>query len=104
MGHIVPTPIAPSTPGQSPDDEIIPTAIVIKNIPFNVKRETLLDIIVSRFQLLPDQLITHILSRHPCPSLPHTPSITISINKAPSAAWPLPTSAKLLMQMRSLPP
>jgi len=33
---------------QSPtgDDEIIPTAIVIKNIPFNVKRETLLDIIV----------------------------------------------------------
>lgn len=30
------------------DDEIIPTAIVIKNIPFTVKRETLLDIIVSR--------------------------------------------------------
>ncbi|OJT14167.1 RNA-binding post-transcriptional regulator cip2 [Trametes pubescens] len=29
------------------DDEIIPTAIVIKNIPFNVKRETLLDIIAS---------------------------------------------------------
>lgn len=28
------------------DDEVIPTAIVIKNIPFNVKRETLLDIIV----------------------------------------------------------
>lgn len=28
------------------DDEIIPTAIVIKNIPFSVKRETLLDIIV----------------------------------------------------------
>ena len=45
MGHLVP-PIAPSTPGQNPDDEIIPTAIVIKNIPFNVKRETLLDIIV----------------------------------------------------------
>ena len=43
MGHLV----APSTPGQSPDDEIIPTAIVIKNIPFNVKRESLLDIIVS---------------------------------------------------------
>ena len=34
-------------PGQAFDDEIIPTAIVIKNIPFNVKRETLLDIIVS---------------------------------------------------------
>lgn len=29
------------------DDEIIPTAIVIKNIPFTVKRETLLDIIVG---------------------------------------------------------
>jgi hypothetical protein len=33
-----------STPGI--DDEVIPTAIVIKNIPFNVKRDTLLDIIV----------------------------------------------------------
>lgn len=31
---------------QNLDDEVIPTAIVIKNIPFNVKRETLLDIIV----------------------------------------------------------
>ncbi|EUC56984.1 RRM/R3H domain protein [Rhizoctonia solani AG-3 Rhs1AP] len=30
-----------------PDDEVIPTAIVIKNIPFTVKRETLLDIIAS---------------------------------------------------------
>jgi RNA recognition motif-containing protein len=29
------------------EDDIIPNAIVIKNIPFNVKRETLLDIIVS---------------------------------------------------------
>ncbi|KIM31785.1 hypothetical protein M408DRAFT_14902 [Serendipita vermifera MAFF 305830] len=29
------------------DDDVIPTAIVIKNIPFNVKRETLLDIITS---------------------------------------------------------
>jgi hypothetical protein len=35
------------TPGAGAgDDEVIPTAIVIKNIPFNVKRETLLDIIV----------------------------------------------------------
>jgi hypothetical protein len=40
-------PLQPSTPGQIGEDEIIPTAIVIKNIPFNVKRETLLDIIVS---------------------------------------------------------
>jgi len=38
---------APTTPVQGNDDEVIPTAIVIKNIPFNVKRETLLDIIVS---------------------------------------------------------
>ncbi|KIK95861.1 hypothetical protein PAXRUDRAFT_11193 [Paxillus rubicundulus Ve08.2h10] len=45
MGHL--PPMAPSTPGLNPDDEIIPTAIVIKNIPFNVKRETLLDIIAS---------------------------------------------------------
>ncbi|KAJ3896678.1 hypothetical protein GG344DRAFT_36053 [Lentinula edodes] len=47
MSHLSPPPIAPTTPSQNPDDEIIPTAIVIKNIPFNVKRETLLDIIVS---------------------------------------------------------
>ncbi|KAL4065309.1 hypothetical protein J3A83DRAFT_4100014 [Scleroderma citrinum] len=39
--------IQPTTPTQGSDDEIIPTAIVIKNIPFNVKRETLLDIIAS---------------------------------------------------------
>lgn len=42
--------IGPTTPGLSGplgDDEVIPTAIVIKNIPFNVKRETLLDIIAS---------------------------------------------------------
>lgn len=45
MSHLNP-PIAPTTPSLNPDDEIIPTAIVIKNIPFNVKRETLLDIIV----------------------------------------------------------
>ncbi len=48
MSHLNPPPIAPTTPIQNPDDEIIPTAIVIKNIPFNVKRETLLDIIVRR--------------------------------------------------------
>jgi len=44
--------MGPSTPGQiGPDDEVIPTAIVIKNIPFNVKRETLLDIIVPVLRL-----------------------------------------------------
>ncbi|KAF8894440.1 hypothetical protein BD779DRAFT_1501053 [Infundibulicybe gibba] len=47
MAHLNPPPIAPTTPSQNPDDEVIPTAIVIKNIPFNVKRETLLDIIAS---------------------------------------------------------
>jgi hypothetical protein len=41
----MPTP-QPAPAGVS-DEDIIPTAIVIKNIPFNVKRETLLDIIVS---------------------------------------------------------
>ncbi|EPT05405.1 hypothetical protein FOMPIDRAFT_1155185 [Fomitopsis schrenkii] len=40
-------PVTPGTPVLGADDEIIPTAIVIKNIPFNVKRETLLDIIAS---------------------------------------------------------
>ncbi|PCH38708.1 hypothetical protein WOLCODRAFT_161766 [Wolfiporia cocos MD-104 SS10] len=45
-GSIVP-PVTPGTPNPGADDEIIPTAIVIKNIPFNVKRETLLDIIAS---------------------------------------------------------
>lgn len=47
MGHVMTPGPAPGTPIQGQDDEIIPTAIVIKNIPFNVKRETLLDIIVS---------------------------------------------------------
>ncbi|GLB35166.1 putative R3H domain containing protein [Lyophyllum shimeji] len=47
MGHLNVPPMAPSTPSQNTEDEIIPTAIVIKNIPFNVKRETLLDIIAS---------------------------------------------------------
>ncbi|KAG8833404.1 hypothetical protein FRC17_010730 [Serendipita sp. 399] len=37
----------PGSPAGGSDDDIIPTAIVIKNIPFNVKRETLLDIIAS---------------------------------------------------------
>ena len=47
MGHIN-EPATSMTPGSvNQDDDIIPTAIVIKNIPFNVKRETLLDIIVG---------------------------------------------------------
>ncbi|KAJ7756809.1 hypothetical protein DFH07DRAFT_1026983 [Mycena maculata] len=47
MGHISSPPPIAASPSQNPDDEVIPTAIVIKNIPFNVKRETLLDIIAS---------------------------------------------------------
>ncbi|KAJ7090193.1 hypothetical protein B0H15DRAFT_837452 [Mycena belliarum] len=46
ISHLSSPPIAAS-PSQNADDEVIPTAIVIKNIPFNVKRETLLDIIAS---------------------------------------------------------
>lgn len=57
MGHLNSAPIAPSTPSQNPDDEIIPTAIVIKNIPFNVKRETLLDIIVRVSPFIPQSWI-----------------------------------------------
>lgn len=37
--------------GKLVDDEVIPTAIVIKNIPFAVQKETLLAIIVSPFIL-----------------------------------------------------
>jgi hypothetical protein len=47
LGHMTVPSLAPSTPSQNIEDEVIPTAIVVKNIPFNVKRETLLDIIVS---------------------------------------------------------
>lgn len=47
LGHLQASALAPSTPNQNADDEVIPTAIVVKNIPFNVKRETLLDIIAS---------------------------------------------------------
>ncbi|KAF7359410.1 R3h domain [Mycena sanguinolenta] len=43
----VQSPPVAASPSQNIDDEVIPTAIVIKNIPFNVKRETLLDIIAS---------------------------------------------------------
>jgi hypothetical protein len=63
-------------PSQNPEDEIIPTAIVIKNIPFNVKRETLLDIIVcplSRFTPFP---LCHSSNRLPSPFQPRMHSTT----------------------------
>lgn len=49
MGHLAQpsSAIAAQALTQNNEEEIIPTAIVIKNIPFNVKRETLLDIIAS---------------------------------------------------------
>nr|GAT55488.1 r3h domain [Mycena chlorophos] len=47
ISHVPSAPVAAPSPSQNLDEEIIPTAIVIKNIPFNVKRETLLDIIAS---------------------------------------------------------
>jgi hypothetical protein len=69
-------PSAISPPSQGADDEVIPTAIVIKNIPFNVKRETLLDIIVcplSCFAFLP---FYHFSNRLPCPFQPRMHSTT----------------------------
>ncbi|THH04814.1 hypothetical protein EW145_g5243 [Phellinidium pouzarii] len=46
MSHLQ-VPIVSPPLAQNGEEEVIPTAIVIKNIPFNVKRETLLDIITS---------------------------------------------------------
>ena len=94
-------PLAHLNPPINPDDEVIPTAIVIKNIPFNVKRETLLDIIVSLFSPPHRPILTlfppRLLSLFP----PPMPSTTISTSRAPSAASPLPTSANLSTQTRS---
>lgn len=68
MAQLHAPPIAPSTPSQSGlDDEVIPTAIVIKNIPFNVKRETLLDIIVRASSLL--SIASHLTHTHSQSSL-----------------------------------
>lgn len=98
------------------DDDVIPTAIVIKNIPFNVKRETLLDIIVRRLRsaLLCCSVASTVAAtpsrghvevnlltlfyRHHSPSQHHTPSIITSIQQANSVVWLLPTSAWLRMQ------
>jgi hypothetical protein len=70
LPHInAPPSIAP--PAQSAEDEIIPTAIVIKNIPFNVKRETLLDIIVcSLSQLYHSSLLSFFFLNQASLSIP----------------------------------
>jgi hypothetical protein len=94
MGSFQP-PIAPGTPNPLADDEIIPTAIVIKNIPFNVKRETLLDIIV-RIRLIFHFIILSltVVPRLPCRSLLLTRSTTISTSRALSVDWLLPISVR----------
>jgi hypothetical protein len=61
---------------QNPEDEIIPTAIVIKNIPFNVKRETLLDIIVCALPCLAPLPLCHFSNRLPSPFQPRMHSTT----------------------------
>ena len=51
MGHVLTPAITPGTPSQ--DDEIIPTAIVIKNIPFAVKKEQLVQLMTDMGLPLP---------------------------------------------------
>jgi hypothetical protein len=80
------------TPGI--DDDVIPTAIVIKNIPFNVKRETLLDIIVrTHHHTRAADRADFLRARHPCRSRRRTRSTTTSTSPARSAGSPSPTSA-----------
>ena len=65
--------------GKLVDDEVIPTAIVIKNIPFAVQKETLLAIIVSRPQLpriVCDAFLTTTNMRHTGES-PGTPAVCL---------------------------
>lgn len=105
MGHNFSPGIGPNTPSQLTDDEVIPTAIVIKNIPFNVKRETLLDIIVclvTHWVLHFDAANSFFCRRHLSPSPRPTHSTITSINQASSVVLLLQTSARPLMQMLSL--
>lgn len=104
------------------DDEVIPTAIVIKNIPFNVRRETLLDIIVrvmtaplfvtpSLFFLLsrlgselatnPGISFIHSAHRPRSTSRHPTLSTTTLTRRVPFADWRLPTFARPQMLMPS---
>lgn len=58
FGGIGPSPlgaqvIRPDNFGSDPDEELIPTAIVIKNIPFAVKKEQLVDLMTSLHLPLP---------------------------------------------------
>ena len=93
--------LAPGTPMTGADDEIIPTAIVIKNIPFNVKRETLLDIIVRAFSLDSERFDSSrfVLHRLRCPFQRPMHLTTILTNPASSEVSLLPTSDKPQMRM-----
>ena len=85
MSHMHAPPMTPGTPAG--DDEIIPTAIVIKNIPFNVKRETLLDIIVSMSWFFPrSQRVSTAPHRHRSPSRRLTHSTITLTSRASSVA------------------
>ena len=85
MGHVLTPNIPQATPGQGADDEVIPTAIVIKNIPFNVKRETLLDIIVSDTALFGFMPFTRLLGFSFYPN-------AICIQLSPRPVGPVPWS------------
>ena len=104
------------------EDDIIPTAIVIKNIPFSVKRETLLEIIVRVYyhfvswyqSALNYALPNHVFSlrdfrrdfhfgsldRHHFRSPRRMRSIITSMRKALSGASHLQIFASLRMLMR----
>ena len=95
-------PPAQAQPGGNIDDEIIPTAIVIKNIPFNVKKETLLDIIV-RVYCVADLCVCALIIgvRLRSPSRRRMRSITILMLRALSVDLPLLISDRHRTPMRS---
>ena len=102
MGHVVTSNLGHTTPGpQGAEEDIIPTAIVIKNIPFNVKRETLLDIIVGVFifVLSTPPRSHHLSSRLLFRSRRLMRSTTISTRQANSAVSPSLISGSQLMRM-----
>lgn len=105
MGNVVTPNLGPTTPGAlGADEDIIPTAIVIKNIPFNVKRETLLDIIVSSFIMRYHRHIAHLFARLLSRSRRLMRSITILTRLVNSGVLPLLTSGSQLMPTPSLLP
>ena len=102
-------PHIPAPSSHHSDDDIIPNAIVIKNIPFTVKRETLLDIIVRALtSLSPFVYITHTPSlvpfRPPSTSPLLTRSTTISTLMANSGGSRSQTSGSQGTRTRSSPP